>query len=592
MGVNLGQVECCRGRGLSEFIVHKTVEFLDHGLHQVLFFAQVKLKRFYQIDGHEAIIGRLGQYQGGCGGKITGPGGSGGSCSGIDGNDLPEFFQVGFPIVACLQDAGNFVAHLQIQIHRLREIPHIPLVNLERTDAVAILYVQFRCNQKGIPPNLVVFGFRFDAFVFPGSQGELAVLPVDIGDFLGHFGLKRVSGKGVAESHQYGGCHVPILELDQGCGAIVFGVGSDCRGWRHATHPQKMIGSNPVLLGGVGQLTLLVNRRGQVVDQAIACLVAFRQQGQYLQVGAFGLSVVLELIRRMGGNQPGRAQHIHFCIGVALDEFPGSGQGLFVFIHGVEILHGRSEDDGRLLMLREVIDKFQRAADNISFDGILSGRRNGGKMLPVGVDGSIAGFGSFFVRRVVVGGLLIFNGRFTEDPVFQKQIRQLVIDDRRFALGRERVQKLTIPVQRLFEMGRFLFLFAWVLVAGMIMIGQVDQVDFQVIQNVLTGIRFEVFPVIRLQAVCRGKCLFGIQHQAGKATGGIDLDDPHVKIRRHLVEGIAAGEGVVSSTGIGVTAFVKVEFAQVAVNPFFITALAVPGKVIHNGIGAAEVGKV
>ncbi len=105
----------------------------------------------------------------------------------------------------------------------MREITHVTLINLERTTAVAILFMQFRCDQESISPDLVVLGFPFDAFIFIGCQGELTVFLVNIGDLLGHLGLQTVSGEAVAESHQHRGGYLPILELYKGCGSVVFG---------------------------------------------------------------------------------------------------------------------------------------------------------------------------------------------------------------------------------------------------------------------------------------------------------------------------------------------------------------------------------
>jgi anti-sigma B factor antagonist len=72
-------------------------------------------------------------------------------------------------------------------------------------------------------PDFVVIGFRLDTLVFAGCKGELTVFPVDIGDLLGHLGLQLVPGEGVSESEEHGDRHLPILELYQSRGSIVFG---------------------------------------------------------------------------------------------------------------------------------------------------------------------------------------------------------------------------------------------------------------------------------------------------------------------------------------------------------------------------------
>ena len=122
-----------------------------------------------------------------------------------------------------LQDFGDFIVCLQVELQGLREITHITPINLECTDVLTIFFMQFRCYQEGIPSDLVVLGLLFDAFIFIGRQGELIVFLVDISDLFGHFVLQRMPGEAVAKSHQHRGGHLPILELDQGCGSVVFG---------------------------------------------------------------------------------------------------------------------------------------------------------------------------------------------------------------------------------------------------------------------------------------------------------------------------------------------------------------------------------
>ena len=369
----------------------------------------------------------------------------------------------------------------------------------------AVFCVQFRSDQQGLSSDLVVLGFPFDALEFIGRQGEPSVFPVNVGHLFGYLGLQWVSGEAVAKSFQNGGCRLPILELDQGSCAIVFGVRPDFRGRCHTAHPQEVIRRKPIILGVFGLLTLLVNRCCEIIDQAAARLVIFGQQFQHLKVGGFGLAVAYQLIRRMADDQPGRTDDLNLGVGKCIGQLACSSQCLFKLLHGVKIICGRPEDDGRLLMLREGVGKFQRTADDLLLDRIFVLRRDDMQVLPVCVDRRVAGLGGFFVQRITVGGLLEFHGRFAERAVFHQQIRQLVVDVRRFLLRRKRAQKFPVPVQCLLEMSRLVLDLARFLVAGVIMIGKVHQVGFQMPQDVGTGTGFEILPVFGLQTVSRGE---------------------------------------------------------------------------------------
>ena len=65
----------------------------------------------------------------------------------------------------------------------------------------------------------------------------------------------------------------------------------------------------------------------------------------------------------------------------------------------------------------------------------------------------------------------------------------------------------------------------------------------------------------------------------------MNFDYPHMEVWRQLVEGVAAHKGVVSGTGVGVTAFVEIKFTKITVKAVFVNTLAVTGEVCHHGIG-------
>ena len=105
------------------------------------------------------------------------------------------------------------------------------------------------------------------------------------------------------------------------------------------------------------------------------------------------------------------------------------------------------------------------------------------------------------------------------------------------------------------------------------MIRQVGQVGFQVTQDIRTVARFEILPVLGVQAVGRGEFLFGFKDQTGKSAFGLDFDHSHLEVRCHLVEGVAAHESVVGFTGIGVTPLIEVKFSEVAVYTVLVASL-------------------
>ena len=186
------------------------------------------------------------------------------------------------------------------------------------------------------------------------------------------------------------------------------------------------------------------------------------------------------------------------------------------------------------------------------------------------------------MRGVSVSCLFIFRGCQTVILVLQKQVGQLIVDDRRFFVRWERNQKFTVPKNSLFEVIRFFLLFRRFLLGGMVVMGQIGQIGFQTGQNILAVAGFEIIPVFGLQTIIFGKGLLVIQNQGGKSSGSMDFDYPHVKIGCTPMKGVAANECLVCGIGIGITAFVKVKFSKVAVDAVLIAALAVAGKIFSN----------
>jgi len=276
---------------------------------------------------------------------------------GVDGHDLFKFLQIGFAVTLRFQYPGDLASRLQVKLHRLREITHIALADLEHAGGVAILLMQLGRNQEGVPPDLVVRRFSFDTFILIGRQGELVVFPVDKSELSGHLGLQCVIGEIAAESFQHRGSSLPILELDQGRGAVIFGGRPDLRVRCRAAHPQEMVCRSPIILGGIGLFPLLVDRCREVIGQCLARLIAFGQQCQHVQIGALGLAIAQEFVRRMAYDQPCITNHINVSVGKYLDESARRGDGLFVFLHAVEVIGGCPKDDRSLFVPREGVGK-------------------------------------------------------------------------------------------------------------------------------------------------------------------------------------------------------------------------------------------
>ena len=73
---------------------------------------------------------------------------------------------------------------------------------------------------------------------------------------------------------------------------------------RCRANPQEVVGGRAIVLRLVCELTLLVDRGGEVVDERGARLVAFRRDRQHLGVGVLGLRVLGELERAVRNDNP------------------------------------------------------------------------------------------------------------------------------------------------------------------------------------------------------------------------------------------------------------------------------------------------
>src|SRR5437764_9916996 len=112
--------------------------------------------------------------------------------------------------------------------------------------------------------------------VFRSSVRQMAVLPVGVCDlFVGlepQFMIRKGSTKCVQHVH----CGRPVFQSDQRRACIVLGSWTDSGCRRCGANPQKMVGRGAVVPRFTCELTLLVDRRSEVVDECGARLVILR----------------------------------------------------------------------------------------------------------------------------------------------------------------------------------------------------------------------------------------------------------------------------------------------------------------------------
>ncbi len=170
-------------------------------------------------------------------------------------------------------------------------------------------------------------------------------------------------------------------------------------------------------------------------------------------------------------------------------------------LHLVKIVSGGAEDDRRLLVIRERVGKAQRAVDRMLLDLEHSRARRQLEVLAMREDRGIACGGRLLVRLVVVSGALILDGRAPEVFVLEQQVRQLVIDRRRLLVGRERIQELCVPTQRLAEVRGLLLGQQFFLVQRVIVAGEIGQVLLEKADDFRRVRGIEEIPVLRVDGI-------------------------------------------------------------------------------------------
>src|SRR5262249_7680670 len=99
-------------------------------------------------------------------------------------------------------------------------------------------------------------------------------------------------------------CFRPVLQPDERSPCVVFGRRPDAGGRRCRANPEEVMGGRAIVLRLVCELTLLVDRCSEIVDERGARLVTLRRDRQYLGITFFGLRVLGELERSVRNDNP------------------------------------------------------------------------------------------------------------------------------------------------------------------------------------------------------------------------------------------------------------------------------------------------
>jgi hypothetical protein len=118
-----------------------------------------------------------------------------------------------------------------------------------------------------------------------------------------------VIGERLPEAVENRGRRGPVLQLHESRRGIVLGGGPDRRRRRALRDAQEVARRGAVVLGLVRLLGLLVDRRGEVVDERPPAWIVGGRQLEDLGVRGLRGLVVGELERRVRNDRPRRASH-------------------------------------------------------------------------------------------------------------------------------------------------------------------------------------------------------------------------------------------------------------------------------------------
>ena len=579
-----------RGGGhLAHLVAHQLVEALVGGLHRGPLLLQALVERLRELDRDEILEQRLGEDQRRGRREVAGARGALVAGAGVGVDDHPQLVRVARGVVARLEDLGDLVAGLHRHLDRAREVADVAAVHLQRLVLLLRLGVEVGGDLQRGTPDLVILRLGLDALVFGRRQRQLAGLLVDVRDLLGDFRLQLVARVGLAEGKQRLRGAVPVLELDQRGRAVVVRSRPDLRGRRRLADAQEVLRRHLVILGLVRLFTLLVDGGGEVLDQVGARFVVLRGQLEDVDVALLGVPELVQFVRGMRHHQPGRAAQRLLCVGERGKHLAAGGDRERVILHAVDVFQRGAHHQRGLLVLREGLGELERAADDVALDPGPLGLGGDIEVLAMGVDRRIAGRRCLLVRRIVVRGALVFHGGLAVPLVLQQQVGQLVVDRRGVFLFRERIEELAVPGERLLEVLGLVLHVLRILIQRVIVVRQLLQVGLQVADHVRIGIDVEMLPVRRLEAVVGHERLVGLNDQARESALLVDLDHPHVEVRRNLVVGVELDEGLVRRGRVGIAALLQVVLAEVAVDLDLKAALAVLLEVLGDRLRAAEV---
>ena len=364
----------------------------------------------------------------------------------------------------------------------MREFVDVAPVRLQRAIAGIGLLVEIARDQQRLTAQRFVLRLGGEPLVLLGGARQLSTLPVGVGDLFAGFEAHLVLGVGTAEGFEHLRRRRPVLQPDQRGAGVVLGRRADGGGGRCGANPQEVVGRRAIVLHLVCGLSLLVDRGGEVVDEAGARLVVLRRRRQDLRVGVLGLRVLGELERAVRHDDPRGAPDAGFSAGIGVDDALGGRDGGGVVLHLVQVVGGRSQDRGGLFVLRERVGEFDRAGDCIVLDDVQLRLVRDLQLLAVGVDRGVPRGRRLRMRRVFVSRALVLLGRLAEILVLQEQVGEPVVDGRRLGVLREGLEVVLVPAESLAVVCVLLVRQILVLILGVIMGREVLQVGLQVAQ--------------------------------------------------------------------------------------------------------------
>ena len=188
---------------------------------------------------------------------------------GVDLDDLLQRAVIAGRVALALIDPGDLEVRLDGRFDRLRELLHVALVHSQRAVGTARFLVQLAGEQQRFGAQLAIVRLDGNALVLFGGTRQLSRLAIDERDLLRRFALQLMLGIGGAERVEHGGRRGPVFQPDQRSTRVVLRAGADLRRRRDRLDAQEVIGRGAIVRRLVRALALLVDRRGEVLDQTL-----------------------------------------------------------------------------------------------------------------------------------------------------------------------------------------------------------------------------------------------------------------------------------------------------------------------------------